>query len=197
MLLKMDHLRRIVAGEVTCVFRQWRRPTVKPGGTLKTALGVLAIDAVDPVELTEVKPCDVQAAGFDSLTELEKELAAQRPGQLYRIRVRFAGADPRIALRENPRLTPEEVAGILAKLKRMDARSADGNWTGRVLSAIRKHPATRAAELAAPLELEPLTLKTRVRRLKNLGLTESLGTGYRLSPRGEVVLRAIENANDG
>jgi hypothetical protein len=32
------------------------------------------------------------------------------------------------------------------------------------------------------------TFKRRVRRLKELGLTESLPVGYRVSPRGEAVL---------
>jgi uncharacterized protein YndB with AHSA1/START domain len=32
-----------------------------------------------------------------------------------------------------------------------------------------------------------------VRKLKNLGLTESLGTGYRLSPRGEALLAALSS----
>jgi hypothetical protein len=30
-----------------------------------------------------------------------------------------------------------------------------------------------------------------VRKLKHLGLTESLGTGYRLSPRGEALLDSL------
>ena len=33
--------------------------------------------------------------------------------------------------------------------------------------------------------------KQRVRRLKSLGLTESLDVGYRLSPRGEAVLAGL------
>lgn len=32
--------------------------------------------------------------------------------------------------------------------------------------------------------------KTNVRKLKGLGLTESLKIGYRLSPRGEAVLKS-------
>ena len=35
---------------------------------------------------------------------------------------------------------------------------------------------------------ERLSFKTRVRRLKALGLTESLEVGYRLSPRGAAFL---------
>ena len=36
--------------------------------------------------------------------------------------------------------------------------------------------------------MELLPFKLHVRKLKNLGLTISLGTGYRLSPRGESYL---------
>jgi len=44
--------------------------------------------------------------------------------------------------------------------------------------------------LAAELNLERAPFKLNVRKLKNLGLTMSLETGYRISPRGEALLRA-------
>ena len=48
---------------------------------------------------------------------------------------------------------------------------------------------TEAVErLAARAGIDRPTFKQRVRRLKALGLTESLEVGYRLSPRGEAVL---------
>jgi hypothetical protein len=59
-----------------------------------------------------------------------------------------------------------------------------------VLDAIRRRPATRAADLAAEefgRERDPF--KIDVRKLKNLGLTHSLEVGYELSPRGEEYLR--------
>ena len=56
---------------------------------------------------------------------------------------------------------------------------------------IERSPGVAAAELAAELGRERLPFKRDVRKLKELGLTESLTVGYRLSPRGEVVLRAI------
>ena len=62
--------------------------------------------------------------------------------------------------------------------------SRRGPWTGDVLRVIAARPAVRAAELAADLGLETQVLKRDVRKLKELGLTESLATGYRLSPRG-------------
>jgi hypothetical protein len=40
---------------------------------------------------------------------------------------------------------------------------------------------------------EKLQFKVNVRKLKALGLTESLETGYRLSPRGVAFLRVVES----
>jgi predicted transcriptional regulator len=42
------------------------------------------------------------------------------------------------------------------------------------------------------LEVDKVRFKANVRKLKALGLTESLEVGYRLSPRGEAVLRKLE-----
>ena len=58
-----------------------------------------------------------------------------------------------------------------------------------VLRLIGESTGTRAADLAAQLgEPDLARFKSRVRRLKNLGLTESLGVGYRISPRGRALL---------
>jgi hypothetical protein len=40
--------------------------------------------------------------------------------------------------------------------------------------------------------MERQPFKLRVRRLKALGLTESLEVGYRLSPRGEAVVARLD-----
>lgn len=193
MLLKQDVLAEIRAGRVSCVFRKWRRPTVKTGGTLQTAIGLLAIDAVEAIVPGDITARDVKDAGFASRAHLDAELMAHRDGQLYRIRLRYSGADPRIALRQDSDLSQKELSAICSKLNGMDQRSADGVWTQRTLVAIEQHPAIRAAELAEPLGLETMVFKTRVRRLKQLGLTESLETGYRLSQRGRVVLGALRS----
>jgi len=55
------------------------------------------------------------------------------------------------------------------------------------LALIQQHPETKAAELAEHTGRELLAFKRDVRKLKELGLTESLERGYRLSPRGRVV----------
>jgi hypothetical protein len=67
----------------------------------------------------------------------------------------------------------------------MDRGSRHGPWTRRVLALIAARPATRAGDLFAEAGYPDLPSFTRdVRRLKELGLTESLEVGYRLSPRG-------------
>jgi hypothetical protein len=49
----------------------------------------------------------------------------------------------------------------------------------------------RAEDLARSVGREKMPFKLDVRKLKEMGLTESLLTGYRLSPRGEAVLRHL------
>jgi DNA-binding IclR family transcriptional regulator len=53
------------------------------------------------------------------------------------------------------------------------------------------HPAERAADLAQRVGKDRSRFKRRVRRLKELGLTESLVVGYRLSPRGRALLEHL------
>ena len=186
MLFPIATLRRIPSGEVTLAFRRWRRPTVRAGGTLRTRVGVLAIEAVEAIEPDAVTDDDARRAGHP---DAASALAALRgDGQLYRVRFRLAGDDPRIALRERSEITAEERAAVEARLARLDARSSHGPWTRTVLELIAARPGVRAPDLAASLGRETQPFKTDVRKLKELGLTESLVVGYRLSPRGRSYL---------
>lgn len=188
MLIKQAVLERIAKGDVTVAFRCWNKPTVKTGGTLKTSVGVLAIDVVEPIELADITDRDAQRAGYDDREQAMSNLCLDRKGQLYRIRLRLAGPDPRIRLRESASFTDTELRQLRAKVDRLDSGDA-GPWTQRVLRAIEARPETPAAELADMTGLEKEWLKVNVRKLKNLGLTESLQPGYRLSPRGKAWLK--------
>ena len=182
MLFRLETLRGIEAGEVTLAFRRWRHPTVRAGGTLRTRVGVLAIESVEPVKEAAISDAEARRAGAADRAELIAQLRPE--GTLYRIEFRLAGPDPRIALRERADLDDEERAAIDARLAHFDAASRHGPWTARVLDLIAERPATRAPELAAELGRETAPFKADVRKLKELGLTESLERGYRLSPRG-------------
>ncbi|WP_020696152.1 hypothetical protein [Reyranella massiliensis] len=188
MLLKRRFLDGIVDGSISLVFRRWRKPTVKAGGTLKTAVGVLAIDEVESTPLSKVRAVDAKRAGYSSLDELKAELSKRDEGDVYRIKVRYVGADPRIALRSKSRIGSGEFDALLVHLQRWDGTTP---WVRRTLGLIERHPGRRAGDLAAELKQETAPFKLNVRKLKALGLTESLEVGYRLAPRGRAVLARL------
>ena len=182
MLIRPETFALIKAGTIDRQFRRWTRPTVKAGGTLTNEWGVLAIEAVEPIELGDVSEDDLRLSGTATRAELESYLAPE--GQLYRVRLRYAGEDPRIALREAiPDAAECEV--LAKKLARMDGATP---WTLATLSLIEEFPEKRAASLAKKRGMDQLPFKVQARKLKGIGLTESLEIGYRLSPRGHALL---------
>lgn len=190
MLFRTAILDRIRTGDIRLAFRRWRRPTVKAGGRLRTAIGELAIEEVGPCAVADISEADARAAGFADRAELLAELNERTEGDIYRIAVRFAGADPRIALRETGHLSAAEIATLAARLDRFD-KGVDGVWTRAVLDRIAANEGEAAAAIARAIGAEKLRLKQNIRKLKELGLTESLETGYRLSPRGRALLAAL------
>ena len=95
--------------------------------------------------------------------------------------------DPRLALRESI-ASGAELRDLQKRLQRLDARAGATAWTQQVLELLAARPGVRAGDLCRLVDQEKQQFKLNVRKLKNLGLTESLGTGYRLSPRGAALL---------
>ncbi len=157
---------------------------MKAGGTLRSPGGVLAITAVDAITEDDITDADAVAAGHVDRAEVIKSLRPE--GTLYRFRFHRAGDDPRHALRQQDALSDDDVAGLEAKLARLD-------WALPILRLIRDNPGVVSTDLAPQLGMERQPFKLKVRRLKELGLTESLLTGYRLSPRGESALARLDN----
>ena len=185
MLLRKDTLDAIARGEVDVAFRWWTKPTVRTGGTLQTPIGQLAIRSVERTRLGDVSVEDATRAGFASRAALFRAFPRKPGSRLYRVELSLAGPDPRIALRNSAELSDHDVADISKRLARMDAAKP---WTRETLELIAAKPATRAGDLAIALGRERLPFKADVRKLKALGLTESLEIGYRLSPRGMAYL---------
>lgn len=197
MLFRKTDLEAIRDGRVTIAFRKWVRPTVKGGGTLKTPIGLLAIDRVEKIDPSEISGDDVFRAGYTSRAALLKDLEGRRDGSLHRITFHYAGSDPRIAIREQGELTDGEMEEVLTKLHRLDRASKVGPWVLKVMAAIEAHPHRPAVELAERTGFAKEWLKINVRKLKNLGLTISHQPGYEISPRGAVVLDALRRAGKG
>jgi len=135
---------------------------------------------------------DATAAGYETRGALLADLY-DRDEDIYRIAVRWAGEDPRKILRQESNLSDTELSEIIAKLRKLDTGSKRGNWTQLYLQLIHDQPKTHAAILAQQIGLDIPHFKPWVRKLKALGLTESLSPGYRLSPRGEKVLNALRD----
>jgi hypothetical protein len=191
MLIKDDVIEKIKAGEITLLFRRWSRPGAKAGGSQMTQGGVIGIDTVEVVTEDEITELDAREAGYGTKENLLDKLS-YRDDPIYRIRVHFAGEDPRIALREKDDLSASELDEVIAKLDKLDQNSKRGPWTQAYLEVIKDMPNTHSSLLADYLGLSVPEFKPWVRKLKALGLTESLHPGYRLSPRGEKVLAALD-----
>ena len=151
-----------------------------------SANSALVVETVDVVSLEAITESEAMAAGFSSLASLRSKLLQRAEGEVYRVRRSWADPDPRIALREN---IPEgtELDLLLRRLASLDARAGSGPWTRPTLGLIHEKSGERAAGLAEEMGMDKPAFKANVRKLKGLGLTESLKVGY-LSPRGEAVL---------
>jgi len=186
-IFRQRFLDGIQKGNITVAFRRWRRPSVKSGGTLMTAVGMLHIRDVSLVSLESISNAEARRAGYESREMLVEELTERSDGKIYRIELGALEADPRIALRKT-RASESDLQNLIVRLDRLDARSNGAPWTRRVLDLVAAHPARRAGDLCKMAGQDKMSFKLNVRKLKTLGLTESLEVGYRLSPRGAALL---------
>lgn len=189
MLFESRFLPGIRDGSVTVTFRYWKRPRAVAGRVHRTAAGRVAIDDVDVLSGPEsISEDEARAAGYGSAGELRADLRPAPGASLYRIRFHILDEpDPRAVLASGAAFTDDEATGLARRLAQLDGRAA-APWTREYLELIASHPARRAADLAAAAGRERLAFKQDVRKLKALGLTESLEVGYRLSPRGKAWL---------
>ncbi len=193
MLFTAATLHGLIEGRVNCTYRRWEVVRPKVGSRFTTSAGVVEVTSITPADEGQLTDQDAADAGFDSVAALVKWTSAKGRGDLYRIGIVVARPDPRLALRRSAKLAPADVSALSARLDRMD-RAADQPWTHSTLRQIQRLPGVVSTELASEVGQERRTYKLRVRRLKALGLTESLERGYRLSPRGQAYLAALESS---
>jgi hypothetical protein len=177
----------IADGSVTLAFRRWDRPRMRPGSTQRTGAGVVRIDSVEEVDPGTLTEDDALRAGVRSLAGLQRLLERRDGAHVYRMQVSLAGADPRVALREQAELSEADRRAVDERLDRWDA-ARGAPWTHEILRLIAENPGVRAPDLAAWLGRETLPFKRDVRKLKELGLTVSLAVGYEISHRGRAYL---------
>ena len=173
--------RGILAGRITVSFRNWKRPHAAVGGVYRLRpSGAVKVTGVRPVRLCDVEADDLRRSGFDSVAEVAGVLKLPESASVTRVEFELTDEPAGKPLLE---LSADEVVG---RLQATDRRST-APWTAGVLALIRAHPATRAGDLAPQMGWETPVFKANVRKLKALGLTLSLETGYRLTDLGEQV----------
>ncbi len=184
MLFSADAWPGIADGSITITFRSWKRAQATSGKRYR--VGGMLIEAIDvrQVARAEITDADAERAGAANLQSLLSRLGDADP--VWRIDFVFVGADDRIARRND--IASDEIDTVLARLARLDR---NGAWTRQTLRLIERYPGIVSTTLARHANQERPVFKLNVRKLKELGLTESLDVGYRLSPRGEAVLRRL------
>jgi hypothetical protein len=181
---------------VTLTFRRWKRRQVVAGHRYRTGHRIVGrmmieVDDVREVDPTRISNADARRAGFSDAATLVTQLRGEPDLPVYRIAFHVVDEpDPRSVLAASDTLSEADRDDIQRRLDRLDRASSHGPWTRAVLEVIAARPATRAADLAESFGRDTQPFKTDVRKLKNLGLTESLEVGYRLSPRGRAYLAA-------
>jgi hypothetical protein len=179
-------------GSITLTVRAWTKPQAKTGGHYRVAGMLLEATDVRQVPAGELTEADAVAAGEESLPQLLARLGDPAPDQLvWKVGLRYMGRDDRHDRREHDDLTDDDLAALKTRLDRLDARSPSGPWTRTTLRLIEKYPGVVSTALARHAKQDRPAFKINVRKLKEMGLTESLDIGYRLSPRGEALLRSM------
>ena len=178
-------------GSITVTFRTWAKPQAKVGGRYRVAGMLLEATDVRQVPAGSLTDDDAVAAGEANRAALLARLRHPRPDTaVWRVGLRYVGIDDRIERRAVDTLTDDDIAALRSRLERLD-RGAGGPWTRTTLQLIEKYPGVVSTALARHTGQERPDFKINVRKLKEMGLTESLQVGYQLSPRGQARLRAI------
>lgn len=188
----MDAWPGLANGSITLTFRTWTKPQAKIDGRYR--VGGMLLQATDVTQVTvgSITDDDARRAGATDAAELLARMKVNDVGQLvWRVQLSYLGDDDRIQRRNAHEVTAEQLTDIRVRLDRLDRRSSGNPWTRTTLALIQRYPGVVSTALARHANQERPVFKVNVRKLKELGLTESLDVGYRLSPRGEAVLRAF------
>ena len=184
----------VAEGRITTAYRRWSEARVVEGRIYRTNAGRIEIESVRQVspDLIADNDADVIAADRQNAKDVRRRLRGKEDWPTFLVKFHLVeGPDPREELAASADFSPEELEDLKARLAKLDELSRHGAWTTDTLRLIQSKPAVRAGDLAADLNRETPAFKLDVRKLKNLGLTYSLETGYELSPRGAAYLATV------
>ena len=175
----------VADGSITLTVRRWQRPQVKVGGRYTVGAVVIEVDTIELIPFHAISDADLVRTGLPDREASRARAAYSGPIEddtlVYRIEFHVVGTRPAAV---PAWATAAAVAAVLDRLDRMDARSPGGPWTRATLQLIGERPGTVSTELAEAVGRPRMEFKADVRKLKALGLTESLEVGYRLTRLG-------------
>ena len=190
----------IQRGEITLTFRHWASARVKRGNRYRCPpIGVLEVEAVEPVEASQIGNDEACRSGFPDRANLLEFVARTSKTEiepstlLYRVRFHFVGPDETPSPALPATLTSAELEALVDQLAAFDGRSRSGPWTEQSLTLIAEQPRVAASRLCQRAGLDKTAFKAKVRKLKKLGLTVSFEVGYELSAGGRRVLQSLSS----
>lgn len=171
MLLRQKLLDALAAGRTGLVFGRWKTPALRLG-TMKTAAGMVIVEAIEVVEPATLSNDEAVAAGFPDLAALLAWLGPAGP-DVHRARLCLAApADPAVAAK-----------ALARRLDRHD-RALGRPWSRAALRLIDAKPGLPAGEIAAALGFSPAEMRKAMRLLADMGLVMGDAGGYRLTDTG-------------
>jgi len=175
----------IARGELTTSFRTWKSPQAKVGGQYNIPpYGAIEVHEIRQLKASSVNRAALQRAGLKDAQALYDFLQIPPDAHIYQVDFHFLDRSP-VKQVEHAAVDAAELERIIKRLQRMDK---DQPWTQQALRLISSHPGVGARVLAPQCDMELAVFKRNIRKLKSLGLTISLDTGYKLSARGEQLL---------
>ncbi len=76
-------------GHITCSVRIWMRPRVRRGGRYPIDGGMIEVDSIEPIELSDITPAMARASGFTSIVDLLKVAKHGSGSNVYLVRFHF------------------------------------------------------------------------------------------------------------
>ena len=70
----------IIAGQITCSVRIWRRAHVKVGGRYRLGAGAIEVTSIREIALDDITPALARRSGFNGVVDLLK-IAKHGPGE--------------------------------------------------------------------------------------------------------------------
>ena len=132
MLLNRDTAEGIANGTITLVLRRWDVPRAKQGGTQRTSVGTIRIDAVTQFPGGHrVTAAQARAAGYPTAKSAQADLDRRPAKHTYAIEVSFLAPDERPELAADDRLSDADADAIGARLTvGCGPRAVDGStWS--------------------------------------------------------------------